>query len=210
MKKLQTFDSTYFRGKNHFEEDVTQNYLVFQPTYRCFQRVAGVGIGNYIYFWKRKELSDENIKAPTTSDYRHNPQFSYLGNKTRKEFEGSCLKQDKITYTHGKLINIFIVYETSKNYNISSYPALENCLFGPVSLTENADIDKYKYSGYGTVFVRHGFYSHLSREAGRNVIIFGVDMSSSTNNDNRRKDILILGKGPTQELEHTLSAERVY
>ena len=210
MKKLQTFDSTYVRGKNHFEDDVTQNYLVFQPTYRCFQRVAGVGIGNYIYFWKRKELSDENIKAPTTSDYRHNPQFSYLGNKTRKEFEGSCLKQDKITYTHGKLINIFIVYETSKNYNISSYPALENCLFGPVSLTENADIDKYKYSGYGTVFVRHGFYSHLSREAGRNVIIFGVDMSSSTNNDNRRKDILILGKGPTQELEHTLSAERVY
>ena len=35
-------------------------------------------------------------------------------------------------------------------------------------------------------------------------------MSSSINIDNRKKDILILGRGPTQELEHTLSAEKMY
>ena len=33
-------------------------------------------------------------------------------------------------------------------------------------------------------------------------------MSSSSKIDNRKKDILILGKGPTQGLEHTLSAEK--
>ena len=42
------------------------------------------------------------------------------------------------------------------------------------------------------------------------MIIFGVDMSSSTKIDSRKKDILILGKGPTQGLEHTLSAEKMY
>ena len=42
----------------------------------------------------------------------------------------------------------------------------------------------------------------------RNVIIFGVDVGSSTKIDNRKKDILILGKGPTQRLEHTLSAKK--
>ena len=42
------------------------------------------------------------------------------------------------------------------------------------------------------------------------MIIFRVDMSSSTKIDNRKKDILILGKGPTQGLEHTLSAEKIY
>ena len=42
---------------------------------------------------------------------------------------------------------------------------------------------------------------------GRNVIIFGVDMSSSTQIVNRKKNILILGKGPIQGLEHKLSAE---
>ena len=35
-------------------------------------------------------------------------------------------------------------------------------------------------------------------------------MSLSTKIDNRKKDILILGKGPTQRLEHTLSAEKMY
>ena len=44
---------------------------------------------------------------------------------------------------------IFQFYiEINKKCNISSYPALENCLFGAVSLTKNIDIDKYKYSGY--------------------------------------------------------------
>ena len=53
-------------------------------------------------------------------------QNYYLGNKTRVEFNGSCLKQNKITQDHGKIVNIYIVYEKNKNVNISSYPALEN------------------------------------------------------------------------------------
>ena len=77
-------------------------------------------------------------------------------------------------------------------------------------MTKNADIDKYGYTGYGIEFDRHGSFSFPGTGLGRNVIIFGVDMSSSTKIDNRKKDILILGKGPTQELEHTLSAEKMY
>ena len=48
-------------GKSHFEEDGTQNYLVFQPMHRYFKRIASVGGGNYIYFWISKGLSDERI-----------------------------------------------------------------------------------------------------------------------------------------------------
>ena len=40
---------------------------------------------------------------------------------------------------------------------------------------------------------------------GQNVLIFGADMSSSVHIDNKKKDILVLGKGPTQGLEHTLT-----
>ena len=79
-----------------------------------------------------------------------------------------------------------------------------------VSLTKNTDIDRYKYSGYGVRFDRHRSYSYPSGGTGRNAIIFGVDMSSSKKIDNRKNDILILGKGPTQGLEHTLSAEKMY
>ena len=76
-------------------------------------------------------------------------------------------------------------------------------------MTKNADIDKYGYSGYGIGFDRETSFS-IGNEIGKNVIIFGVDMSSSTKIDNRKKDILILGRGPTQGLESTLSAEKMY
>ena len=79
---------------------------------------------------------------------------------------------------------------------------LENCLFGAVTLTKNTDIDKYGYSGYGIGFDRHGSFSFPGTGVGKNAIRFGVDMSSSTKIDTRKKGILILGKGPTQGLEH--------
>ena len=37
MNKLKTFDSSYFIGKSHFEEDGTHNYLVFQPIIKYFE-----------------------------------------------------------------------------------------------------------------------------------------------------------------------------
>ena len=70
-------------------------------------------------------------------------------------------------------------------------------------MTKNIDIDKYKHSRCGTGFDRKGEF-WFGDEVARNVIIFGVDMSSSTKIDNRKKDFLILGKGPTQGLENTL------
>ena len=66
--------------------------------------------------------------------------------------------------------------------------------------TKNVDIDKYKYSGYGIGFDRHGSFSFPGTGLDRNVIIFGVDMSSSRKIDNNKKDILIFGEGPTQGL----------
>ena len=51
-------------------------------------------------------------------------------------------------------------------------------LFGAVNLTKNADIDKYKYSGYGIGFHRHGSFSFPGTGLDKNVITFGVDMSS--------------------------------
>ena len=71
-------------------------------------------------------------------------------------------------------------------------------MLGVAELTKhNDDFDLYKYSAYGIGFDRKRFFS-IGDEVRRNVIIFGVDMSSSSRIDNKLKDILILGKGPTQ------------
>ena len=69
-----------------------------------------------------------------------------------------------------------------------------------VTLTKNTDIVKYKYSGYGLGFDRKGRFSFPGGGFGQNIVIFGADMSSSPHIDNKGKDILVLGKGPTQGL----------
>ena len=99
LKKLKTFDPSYFIGKSHFEEDAAQNYLVFQPMNKYIKVVANT---DYVSSWKSKGLSAETIKPPTTSDNSLTPAVSYYGTKTRVKFVGSCLKQPKISYTHGK------------------------------------------------------------------------------------------------------------
>ena len=81
-------------------------------------------------------------------------------------------------------------------YNDSD-PTLKNCLVGAVTLTKNADIDKYRYSGYRIGFDKRSSFSFPGGGFGQNVIIFGVDMSSPAHIDNKKKDILILGKLPT-------------
>ena len=79
--------------------------------------MPAIGSGNYTYFWKSKGLSDDNITAPTTTDYKLNPQLSYLDTKTRVQFKVKCLKQDKIMCDHGKVVNIYPLYEINKNLN---------------------------------------------------------------------------------------------
>ena len=125
--------------------------------------------------------------------YKITPELCYYGTKIRVEFNGSCLKQDKVTYNHGKIVNICIVYEISENYSIRTYPTLENYLFGAVSLTKNADIDQYKYSGYGIGFDRKGKFS-FGNGFGRNCIILGADISSSSHANNKKIIFLSLVK----------------
>ena len=133
-------------------------------------------------------LSDESIKPSTTPNKILNPSLDYVSTKARVRFSKDCLKQEKITFNHGKTVNIYIVYEIEKILNISSYPTLENCLFGAVEIKQKyVDVDQYKYSGYGIGFGRKGFFSHHSGGTGKNVIIFRVDMSSTKKIDNRKK-----------------------
>ena len=116
----------------------------------------------------------------------------------------------KNSCTHRKWVKIYILYELGASSSNVNDPTLKNCLFGAVTLTKNTDIDRYGYSSYWIGFDRRGSFSFPGGEYGQNVLIFGVDMSSSAHIDNKKKDILVLGIGPTQGLEHTLTGENMY
>ena len=155
-----------------------------------------IGNTDHISEWKSKGLSNESIN-PTTSDKNLAQTLGYFGNKTRVKFDGSCLKQDKITFTHEKTVNIYIVYEINLwNYVDSSDP--ETLILINTSIPDMV-LD----------LIQKKFFSFPTGGSGKNVIIFGVDMSSSVHIDNKKKDILILGESPTQGLDDaTLTAEK--
>ena len=68
----------------------------------------------HISSWTSKGLSNESITPPSAANNFLTPSLNYLGTKIRVRFSGSCLKQDKVTYTQGNIVNIYIVYEINK------------------------------------------------------------------------------------------------
>ena len=93
-------------------------------------------------------------------------------------FSGDFIRQDKVIYNHGPIVNIYIVY---------------------------------RYSGYGIGFDSRGTFSHPSGGFGKNVIIFGVDVSSSVHANNKTRNILVLGKDFIQGIDDTtIYAEKIY
>ena len=175
----------------------------------------GNGDFYYVLSWTSKGLSNKSIKPPTTSDNILTPISIYYGTKAKVSFDMSCLKQDKVSFNNETIVNIYIVYEIIRianiNGNRNNNLTVQNALFGAISLTKNADVNKYRYSGYGIAFDRRSSFSFPDGGNGQNVVIFVVDMNSSIHVDNKGKDILILGKDPTQELgEHSLTAGKMY
>ena len=110
----------------------------------------------------------------------------------------------------GLIANYYIVYRLNPKTN-SSNVVLENCLFGKIKMKKNANTDKYKYQGHGTGFDLSGIFSHPNAGDGKNVIIFGVDMTNSKHANNKTKDVLVLGHGLILKRDDaTIYAEKMY
>ena len=145
--------------------------------------------------------SDSNF-VPTFVDYHLLPDIN---------FNGHCLINDNISVSK-KVISLYISNKlTPWLRNSNTDFTLNNCLFESVKLNKNADPDKYKYSGYSRGFDSRSEFSFTDGSMGKNVIIFGADMSSCVHVDNKKIYILILGEGPTQGSDDTtLTAEAKY
>ena len=206
LKKLEKFDAAYFRGKNYFDSDGTQNYLVLQPMYKYFKTFTENN-NIFIFSWESKGLSNEKVGSIKISSCSSAPRLVYYNARIKIKFAGDLLKHDKTTYNHGPIVKIYIVYKLGRS--ITSDITLENCLFGAVELTKTLGINKY--FGYGIGFDSKGSFSHPSGGYGKNVIIFGANLSSSVHANNRANNILALGKDFIQGVNGTtIYAEKMY
>ena len=119
---LNDNDLSYYRGKQYFDEGSgKKNYLVFLPMGKYFKLYSVVNTADYVSSWQSKVISNESIKRPTTSDNSLTPELNYYGTKTRVKFTGSCLKQPKVSYTDGKVVKIYIVYELGASCTLIVY-----------------------------------------------------------------------------------------
>ena len=111
----------------------------------------------FISSWESKGLSNEKIGSTKTSNYDQSPRLVYANAIIKLNFSGDLSKPDKIIYSHGAIVNIYVVYRLAPRTNKSDV-TLENCLFGTCKLIKSADIDKYKYSGYGIGYDSKGSF----------------------------------------------------
>ena len=96
---------------------------------------------------------------------------------------------------------------------------IQNALFGAMQITKNAtDNSKNNYKGYAICFDERSHFGHTMTDSGRthitngrNVLIFGADMSFSIHGTNRANHIYVMGDGFTQGIhDSTLYVEKKY
>ena len=195
-----------------------RSYLVYDCKIRSFQFT-----GNKISTWKSTGIfnysSDSNMNAVGDSggdlpDMKNDGRmYVYLS--------GNHSQQNKVIIPNNdNVINIYCVYEiqpiaSSRDTSFT----IQNALFGTIQITKNAtDNSKSNYKGYGIYFDERSQFGHTITEDGRahtkngrNVLIFGVDMSFSAHATNRASHIYLMGDGLTQGInDSTLYVEKSY
>ena len=93
-----------------------------------------------------------------------------------------------------RIVNVYISYDLDASpRSPSNNFKFKNCLFGATSIIKNSDKEKYVHGGFGMIFDRPGSWS-FNYDTAKNVIICGVDNSSSSHSDNRKNNFLVLGE----------------
>ena len=141
----------------------------------------------------------------------NSPTLLNKNNRLCVTFNGNYMKQNKLGYAHGKVVNLYIVYEL-KNRRIDSPDfTVQNGLFGAVKITKNKNTSHYEYEGYGIGFDGESSFSFGNRIDAKNAIIFGVNNSDSSHSTNKTQNIYVLEKYFVQGINNTtIYAETIY
>ena len=71
--------------------------------YKYFRKIGNTEL---ISAWESKRLCHKSVNSSAISNNSLTPALNYIDVKTRVKFDGSCLKQENITFTYGNIVNI--------------------------------------------------------------------------------------------------------
>ena len=194
-----------------------QSYLVYNCKISSFSFAA-----NRTSTWKSVSIFNyfSNSNMNTVGDTSGNKPDLIINGRMRVYLSGNYFKQDKTRIpNNSNAINIYCVYELDSIASSRDTTfTIQNALFGAMQITKNADTSKYDYKGYGICFDERSQFGHTITEGardrttnGRNVLIFGADMSFSVHNTSRANHICVMGDGFTQGIhDTTLYVEKNY
>ena len=172
---------------------------------------------NLISGWKSAGVfnypDDDNMKG--IENTKNLPELKNDG-RMYIYLQGNYFKQNSLLNTNKVIsigiINIYCVYKldpiaSSRDTSFT----IQDALFGAMQITKNAvDNSKNNYKGYGICFDEGSQFAHTRTEGGRtyttngrNVLIFGADMSFSVHRTNRANHIYVMGDGPIQGIHDT-------
>ena len=199
-------EASFNRG---FYYENQQFYFLFETKSKSFTRNGGA-----IHAWISTGIHNDSNNTDLFSVNNSNNNSPTLLNKNNRlgvTFNGDYTKQNKLGYSHGKIVNLYIVYQL-KNRKIDNPDfTVQRGLFGAVKITKNANTSHYKYNGYGICFDGESEFTIGNIVKGKNVIIFGVDTSNSSLSTNKTQNIYVLGKDFVQGINNTtIYAEKIY
>ena len=186
-----------------------QSYLVYNCKISSFSFTA-----NRISVWKSAGIFNffSNSSMNAVGDTSGNLPDLIIDGRMRVYLSGNYFKQDKTRIpNNNNAINIYCVYKLDPIVSSRDTTfTIQNALFGAMQITKNADTSKYDYEVYGICFDERSQFGHTITEGGRahttngrNVLIFGVDMSFSVHATNRANNIYVMGDGLTQGIHDT-------
>ena len=193
----------FYKDKSYLTCECKLGSFGFGITSKDTSEWKSTGIHNY--------SSDFNMNAIVDSG-GHLPNIKSDG-RIHVDLIGNHFQQNKVIIpNNNNVINIYCVYELdSVALSKDTSFTIQNALFGAMQITKNAtDIDKNNYKGYGICFDERSQFGHTITENGvnytsngRNVLIFGADMSFSVHATNKGNHIYLMGDGLTQGINDT-------
>ena len=201
-------ENSFIKGFYHY---LQKSYLVYECRTNSFKK----NTSGKLTTWKSTGI--DNLSA--NSDLKAIPDGTLLlstleiyGRMSIK-FNGNYFVQNKVLHpNNNNVVNIYIVCksDTINNTRNTDY-TIQNALFGAVKINKNSDISKNKFEGYGICFDEGGTFTKGNITNGKNVIIFGVDMSFSIHANNRANNIYVLVDFLVQGINGTsIYAEKIY
>ena len=195
-------EASFNKGFYYFNQ---QSYFLFEPKSKSFTK-NGIAIHAWISTGIHNGSNNTDLFSVNNS-----PTLLNKNNRLGVTLNGNHMKQNKLGYAHGKIVNLCLVYEL-KNRRIDNPDfTVQNGLFGAVKIVKNENPSHYKYEGYETCLDGEYSFSFGNRIDAKNVIIFGVNTSNSSHSTNKTHNIYVLGKDFVQGINNTtIYAENMY